>query len=104
MILVLDLDLGLSLYASATEAEKNLEAIDVENGEYEFCDEHGQKFVGQVITPITRFRSGAFRLMSTKEFDSALPLLFVSRARRLDRSLEKIKSLAALKARLGENP
>ena len=104
MILMLDREMGLSLYASTAEAERDLEAIDIENNEYEFCDERGQKIAGQITEPITRFRSGRFRLVTTGEADTAVPLLMVSRARRLERKLGTIKNLDHLKAVLSEAP
>jgi hypothetical protein len=47
MFLVLDRDAELHVYSSAGDAKRDLEAIDVENAEYEFCDDTGQRFVAQ---------------------------------------------------------
>ena len=41
MFLVLDRNAELDVYSSAEDAERDLEAIDVENAEYEFCDDTG---------------------------------------------------------------
>ena len=46
MILVLEINGALlHLFSSAAEVESYVEAIDVENSEYEFCDDSGQRFV-----------------------------------------------------------
>src|ERR1039458_6569242 len=63
MILTLETNGSLLyLFSSALEAESRLEAIDVENTEYEFCDDTGQRFVGEIIAPISKFGAGSFRL------------------------------------------
>ena len=48
MMLILEINGGLlHLFPSAAEVESYVEAIDIENGEYEFCDDSGQRFVGE---------------------------------------------------------
>jgi hypothetical protein len=50
MILVLEINGALlHLFSSAAEVESYVEAIDVENSEYEFCDDSGQRFVVEII-------------------------------------------------------
>ena len=104
MLLVLDQAGYLDIYASLADAEKQLETTDIENGEYEFCDQTGQRFEGQITAPITSFRSGSFRLIPKQEPDPALPLSFVARARKLGRSLKHIRNLEALKVALTKSP
>jgi hypothetical protein len=62
MLIVLDTDGIVNLFASPEEAEKHLEAIDIEDNEYEMCDERGQRYVGKLLSPITAMRPGTFRL------------------------------------------
>lgn len=98
MIFVLEINGGLlHLFSSVVEAESHLEAIDIENKEYEFCDDTGQRFVGNVIKPVTRFGTGSFNLKSDGKPDKAFIALFLSHARSLDRSCNGIKSLDDLR-------
>ena len=46
MLLVLDRNNCLYIHDSASDAEAHLETIDVEDGEYKFCDETGQSYAG----------------------------------------------------------
>jgi len=83
-----------------SEIESQLEAIDVENGEYEFCDDAGQRFVGEVVSPVMKFRAGSFRLRPDGTPDRAVVASFLSRARSLDRGFADIKSLEDLRKRV----
>ena len=62
MILMLGDDRILEIFDSPDDPPRRLEAIDVENGEYRFCDEKGQRYVGVITRPIGRFSPGAFEL------------------------------------------
>jgi hypothetical protein len=98
MILVLETNGSLLyLFSSALEAESHLEAIDVENSEYEFCDDTGQRFIGEIIAPVTKFGAGSFRLKPDGAPDRAVAASFVSRARSLDQTCNGIKSLDDLR-------
>ena len=98
MILVLETNGGsLYLFSSAVEAESHIEAIDVGNNEYEFCNDMGQRFVSNVITPVTRFGAGNFNLKPDGIPDKAFVASFLSRARSLDRSCNGIKNLDDLR-------
>jgi hypothetical protein len=46
-----------------------IEGIDIENEEYRFCDENGQRYVGEVIRPSGFFRQATFRLRPEGEPD-----------------------------------
>ena len=64
MMLVLEKDDGrLMTFPSGNEAEGYCELIDVENGEYEFCDDEGQISMHAV----TR-RLSFFALFSSKDY------------------------------------
>ena len=98
MILTLETNGSLLyLFSSALEAESRLEAIDVENTEYEFCDDTGQRFVGEIIAPISKFGAGSFRLKPDGTPDRAVTASFVARARSLDQTCNGIKSLDDLR-------
>ena len=87
----------LHLFSSATEAESHLEAIDIEDGEYEFCDDTGQGFVGEVVAPVTTFRAGSFRLRPDGAPDRVLVASFLSRARSLERQCDGVRTLDDLR-------
>ena len=80
MLLVIDRDNNLSIHASVRNAEGHLETIDVEDGEYQFCDETGQPYIGEVLKPVGKFSSGQFRIVPHGAPDSTLPLSFISRS------------------------
>jgi hypothetical protein len=87
----------LYLFSSAAEAESHLEAIDIENNEYEFCDDTGQRFVGNVTKPITKFGAGSFNLKPDGKPDKAFIASFLSHARSLDQSCNGVKNLDDLR-------
>jgi len=97
MILVLETNGGLlHLFSSAAEIESELEVIDVENHEYEICDDTGQRFVAEIIIPITMFGAGRFHLKQNGIPDKAVVASFLSRTRSLNRCCDGIKSLEDL--------
>jgi hypothetical protein len=98
MMLVLEINGGLlHLFSSAAEVESYVEAIDIENGEYEFCDDSGQRFVGEIIQPTGLFRSGRVRLAPVGVPDQTLVASFVSRARTLERRCDGFQTLDDLR-------
>jgi hypothetical protein len=100
MLLALDSDRELYLFSTIAEAEADLEAIDIESEEYDFCDESGQRFRAEITSPVTRVRSGAFQLVPEGEPDASLPLTFWASARHLSQGCGEIKTLDDLSARL----
>ena len=100
MLIVLDKDCEVHLFASITEAQRELEAIDVENLEFEFCDDRGQRFRPQITSPVTAFRAGAFALHPDGSPDKVLPLSILARAVHLGTRSGHIKSLGDLKSHL----
>src|SRR5687768_8041949 len=98
MILALEkYDGSLFLFASAADAESYFEAVDVENGEYEFCDHTGQRLVGEIIAPVTAFRAGSFRLQSVGAPDRVIASDLVARATCLARGVDQIQSIDDLR-------
>lgn len=85
MILVFEHDDGsLHVFASESDVRSHLEAIDVENREYEFIDHSGQRFIGEIVSPVTAFSPGDFRLSPLGEADPRIVSSFLGRARILD--------------------
>jgi hypothetical protein len=99
MLLVLDRDTHLDLFESVAAAERQLETIDIENKEYEICDEIGQQFVGEILAAVTVFSAGRFRLVQFGSPDPARPLQIVMRARFFGRALGELKNLADVRRR-----
>ena len=100
MILALDTDSVLHLFPSEEQASKDLEAIDIENHEYEFCDDAGQGFSAEITTPVTPFGSGTFKLVPSGAPDPGLPQSFLDRAREIGKPLQGISSPDDLRKRL----
>ena len=98
MMLVLEINGGLlHLFSNAAEVESYVEAIDIENGEYEFCDDTGQRFVGELVAPVGFFRTGSFRLRPDGVPDRAVVASILSRARSLERECEGVRTLDDLR-------
>jgi hypothetical protein len=88
MIFALEKDDGsLFVFESVTQAEAEFEAIDVENGEYEFCDHTGQRFIAELTAPARAFRAGSYRLRPSNSRDTELLSRLLARATCLVRSL-----------------
>ena len=100
MILVLDRDDLLYLFSSVAEVESHLEAIDIADGEYRFCDDTGRKFVAEITSPVTRFGGGRFRLVPEGVTDAELLSSLLARARSLDRGCGEFQTLADLRSSL----
>ena len=100
MLLALDTDRELYLFATPGEAEAALEVIDIENDEYDFCDESGQRFTAKITSPVTTFQPGAFQLAPESEPDAALPFTFWASARHLAQPCGEILTLDDLSVRL----
>jgi hypothetical protein len=98
MLLVLDRDNTVGIYDSVTDAEGQLETIDVELGEYEFCDETGQPYVGEVLQTVEKFRDGEFRIVPRGARDPTLPSALLSRAVECHSRLAGLKTLEAARA------
>jgi hypothetical protein len=84
MLLVLERDGCLHVLDSVAAAHYHLETIDIENHEYEFCDDSGQPYIGEVIKTPGFFGRYDFRILPDGLPDPALPLSFISRAKHLE--------------------
>lgn len=90
-------DGSVHLFATVSEAEAHFEAIDVENGEYEFCDDSGQRFTPEIVVPVGIFRTGSYRLLPTGAAHGSVRSFMISRARYLARGTQEVQSLEDLK-------
>ncbi len=69
MILVLCDDNVIRLFDSLEEVRRWVEPIDVQNEEYLFCDETGQRYRGLMLRPVGVIAEGAFELRADGQPD-----------------------------------
>jgi hypothetical protein len=109
MILALDKHAALYVFSSAIDAESYLEAIDVQDDAFEFCDARGQRFSPTYTRPPKRSRLGpigfvdigAFKLTADGDIDSGLPERFVERAAHVEHtSFPDVTTIEALRHEL----
>jgi hypothetical protein len=77
MIMMLRDDPVIELFDSPDVPPNWIEWIDIENGEYRFCDEKGQRYVGVVTHPKGWFKQPTFSLRpdGTPSLKNALELI-----------------------------
>ncbi|NJN05470.1 MAG: hypothetical protein HC814_02455 [Rhodobacteraceae bacterium] len=78
-----------------------IEAIDIENGEYQFCDEHGQRYVGVITRPPGWFRAEEFLLRPEGSADLNNVLALIDRAELIEPS-NRFPDLEALRKHVTE--
>ena len=102
MILALDRHAALYVFSSAEDAELELEAIDVQQDEFEFCDAAGQRYAVVYTSPPKVSRLGidigAFKLAASDGIDPQLAERFVERAAHIEHtSIPAITSIEVLR-------
>jgi hypothetical protein len=80
MMLILRDDPVIEVFESPKEPPNWIEAIDIENGEYSFCDDNGQRYAGVVTQPAVWFRPAVFELHAVGAPDTANAIALVDRA------------------------
>jgi hypothetical protein len=104
MLFVLESRSGLlSLFESLAESVSHLETVDIESREFEFCDETGQRFVGEITEPIGLMSSGRFRFRPDGPPNKDFAVAILSKAQSLPRPVGSIKTLEDLKRRVSPN-
>jgi hypothetical protein len=105
MILGLNKRGALFVFPSLAEAQLRLEAIDVQEEDFEFCDDRGQRYeivftIPPKVSsfgPVNLVDIGAFKLEATSSTDSELPESFTARAVHIEHSFDaSITSVADL--------
>lgn len=92
MILGLDRHGALYIFASTEDARGYLEAVDVQQADFEFCDAFGQKYSPFYIRPPKESRLGpighvdigTFNLKVEGKLDPTLPEKLMTRARHIE--------------------
>ena len=95
MILALDKNAALFVFTSTQEAERHLEAIDVQQDVFEFCDIRGQRFFPIYTRPPKESRLGlfsvidigAFKLVAEGEIDPKITDRFIEQAKHIEHSM-----------------
>jgi len=109
MILALDKHCALHVFVSTEDAERHLEAIDVQQDALEFCDTTGQRYAPTFTRSPQEWRFGPlgivdvgmFKLVAEGGSDVALPDRFVERAAHIEHtSVPAITSIEALRDEL----
>ena len=109
MLLALDKHSALHVFASAEDAERHLEAIDVQQDAFEFCDMQGQRYSPTYtrapkerrLGPLGSVDVGAFKLVAVDGIDLELPKRFVERGAHIEHSsIPAISSIEVLRDEL----
>lgn len=79
-MLILRDDPVLELFESPSAPPNWIEAIDIVNGEYSLCDEHGQRYVGVLSKPVGWLSPEKFELRPEGAPDISNALSLVDRA------------------------
>ena len=90
MILALDIHDALYIFIDTGDAERELEAIDVQEDRFEFCDAAGQPYIPE-YTRLPKRSSlsvdiGSFMLRREGDIKADLPERFIQRARHIEHS------------------
>lgn len=94
MILALDKDAALYVFSSALEAQRYLEAIDVQQDAFDFCDDRGQRYCPSYTIPpkvsqcdpMGLVDIGAFKLVAEGDVDARLLKSILERAAYIEHS------------------
>ena len=99
MMIMLRDDPVIEVFDSPDQPPSWIEAIDIENGEYRFCDERGQRYVGVITSPSGLFRQAEFELRPEGRAESKNVFDLLDRAEAIERS-ERFSNLEALRQHL----
>ena len=79
---------------------RELETIDIEHHEYEFCDEYGQPYVGEASRPPGIWRQGAFDIVPRGSPDPVMPASFIARTKHFSAESTAFKTLEDVRIHL----
>jgi hypothetical protein len=99
MLLLRD-DRVLETFESPEQPPDWIEWIDVENEEYAFCSEDGQRYRGQLVRSAGFFKSEEWRLAPEGPADPKNAISMVDRATDIDRHRSTFPDLASLRQHL----
>jgi len=99
MMVILRDDLVIEIFASPDNPPDWIEAIDIENEEYAFCDDDGQRYAGIITQPAGWFLPAAFVLQPVGAPDMANAIGLVDRAVAINPN-DEFPDLASLRSYL----
>ena len=99
MMIMLRDDPVIEVFDSPDHPPSWIEAIDIENREYRFCDDTGQRYVGVITRPSGWFRQAEFELRPEGSADMKNLLDLLDRAKTIERS-DRFPDLEALRQHL----
>jgi hypothetical protein len=103
MMLMLRDDHVIEIFESAPTVRDGIEVIDIENQEYQFCDQDGQRYVGVVVKKGRWLKSSNFELRPEGAADIANALRLLDSAVGLETN-KRFTDLEAVRAYLLKNP
>ena len=96
MMLMLRDEPVIEIFDSPDNPPGWIETIDIENNEYQFCDDDGRRYVGVIARPSGWFRPPLFELKPVGSPDLANALALVDRAIAIEPN-RRFDDLAALR-------
>jgi len=73
-----------------------IEAIDIENGEFQFCSDTGQRYVGEITKPAGFFRQAEWRLRPEGKPDAKNALALIDAAKEIEAN-DRFRDLQSLR-------
>ncbi len=95
-MMILRDDQVIEVFDSPDRPPNWIEAIDVQNEEYRFCDDAGQRYVGEIIRPGKWFRQATWRLRREGEPDIKNAIDLINQAKLIEPN-DRLPDLEALK-------
>ena len=83
-MLILRDDPVIEVFDSPDHPPSWIEAIDIENAEYQFCDDHGQRYIGVITRPSGWIRNAKFQLRPEGRADLKKAMALVDRAEQIE--------------------
>lgn len=99
MMLILRDDPVIETFESPEKPPTWIEAIDVENQEYQFCDDRGQRYIGKIKKGKGFFSQDTFELIPDGVPDKANLETLLNKAERIEAG-DQFKTLEELKEHL----
>lgn len=96
MMIMLTDDAVIEIFDSPLSPPRWIEAIDIENEEYQFCDDRGQKYVGEITRPAGLFRQAEWKLRPEGTVDVQHVLSLIAKAEKLEPN-DRFPNLKALR-------
>ena len=91
----------IEIFDSPSSPPDWIEAIDIENGEYQFCDDAGQRYVGEITRPGGFFRQAEWQLRPEGEPAIKNVLDLIERAQEIEPN-HKFPDLGSLREHITE--